>query len=103
MKTKIIDSNKRLYLSLTTSQLYLVEQDEVKNLDNQQLPLKAYPIESCHSCYGRGYSGKNASTGELVLCRRCMKACIDFDTLEQKIKEQRAADVQKIVSEPVNS
>lgn len=27
------------------------------------------PIKNCKHCYGRGYEGKNAQTGQYILCR----------------------------------
>ena len=88
MKTKVVDADKKLFLSLVTGQLYTVELDEIKNLDNQQLPLVQYPKASCNKCFGRGYTGRNAKNNELILCRSCMKNCIDIKLLSKEIASE---------------
>lgn len=77
--------------SLITGEVIDLQEDELKNLDNHQVPLKTAFPRSCRKCYGRGYIGyiTRPKISEKVLqpCMSCMKKCIDVSKLEHQKKE----------------
>jgi len=81
----------KLYFSLTTGDLYYVEADEIKNLDEAQVPLIQKPNPRCHKCFGRFYTGRHhkMSEGKWVpdyyqMCPNCLKKCVDFEAIKDK-------------------
>jgi len=80
--------------SLLTGQVTQIESDEVKTMDEWQVPLtKEFP-QSCRKCYGRGYIGHHRLPGEdeedkqLVPCPSCMKKCVD-EALARSLMEAK--------------
>ncbi len=77
--------NLKLIFSLVTGQTYTVEEDEVKNLDEYQVPLKKPFPKYCKACFGRGYIGRRCvitsegtkPTDHLSFCTKCLRKCID--------------------------
>ena len=74
----------KLFFSLITGNLYYVEEDEVKNLDQAQLPLKQKPSSSCKKCYGRFYVGRDINRNYYIPCPKCGLKCIDQEALKDK-------------------
>ena len=76
----------KLIFSLMTGEVYTVEEDEVKNLDQHQVPLKKPFPKNCKKCYGRGYIGYQCKktkggiipTAHLALCMSCLSKCADL-------------------------
>lgn len=79
-----IPKKRKLFLSIISGEIYEIDEDEIKNLDAYQIPLKQRPNSSCKKCYGRGYIGFNIITKSYELCRRCGRKIIDFDFLHPK-------------------
>ena len=78
----------KMFFSLTSGEIYQVQEDEVKNLDEHQVPLLKRPSDKCKQCYGRMYSGKHMQMTQqgwevdyYVPCPKCSKKCIDFNTI----------------------
>lgn len=91
--------NTKLYFSVLSGELYYISEDEIKNLDSAQIPLKKKPSSSCKKCYGRFYVGKDIATGQYAICPRCARRCIDWDvvgddgiTIEQPRSTNEIAD-----------
>ena len=72
------------FFSLTSGEIYKVFEDEIKNLDKYQIPLKSLPSTSCRKCYGRGYFGKDLKLNIFLVCK-CMQKHINFDKFNQEI------------------
>jgi prepilin-type N-terminal cleavage/methylation domain-containing protein len=73
----------QMIFSLVTGQIYEVGIDEVRHLDENQVPLtKEFP-SNCKKCYGRGVIGKRCqikdkeatATKDLVYCIPCLRKC----------------------------
>lgn len=60
----------RLYFSLTSGEIYAICADEIKNLDDFQIPLKSRP-KSCKVCYGRMHVGFLTTHGIYLMCPKC--------------------------------
>ena len=73
--------NKKLYFSLLSGEIYEIEEDEVKNLDKYQIPLLSRPRHSCRKCYGRLYTGYNATLKVFQICQPCVDRHVDFKSL----------------------
>ena len=80
----------RLFFSLTSGEIYNIAEDEVKNLDKNQIPLKNKPPRKCNRCYGRMYEGKHLqkdtdgwTADYYIPCSKCSKKCVDFEYLLQ--------------------
>lgn len=61
------------YISIHSGICYEVQEEDVCNLDNGQIPLTEFPEPSCDHCYGKGHTNKDAKTGVYVLCRCLLK------------------------------
>jgi hypothetical protein len=85
---------RKLFFSLLSGDIYVIDADETKNLDAYQVPLKHRPSNNCNRCFGRGHVGFNTVNQQYVICKKCMRKCIDFDAarisdeqLNEKMKE----------------
>ncbi len=78
----------KLFFSLISGELYKVQEDEVKNLDNFQIPLVKPPLSHCRKCYGRMHIGFNDTHQRFEICHRCGRACIDFKAIEESKKKK---------------
>jgi len=75
----------KLIFSLMTGETYTVEADEVKNLDDRQLPLKKPFPANCTKCHGRGYIGHKCiltpegakAVDSFLYCMKCIRKCAD--------------------------
>jgi len=84
-------NNLKLYFSLVSGDMFYVNEDEVKNLDESHIPLKQKPSSSCKSCYGRFYIGRDVKyngsvwqKGHYIPCPKCMRKCVDWEQLKSK-------------------
>lgn len=73
----------KVYISLVSGDVYYIEPDEVKNLDQFQIPLVSKP-KFCKKCYGRGYIGTISGGSMKVLCR-CIMKFIDYSALKKDV------------------
>jgi hypothetical protein len=80
-----------MIFSILTGEVYSVNEDELKNLDEFQAVLtKKFP-SSCKKCHGRGYVGhmcrledtedykrktRAVKTDTLNLCMKCINKCV---------------------------
>jgi len=83
--------NLKLYFSLVSGEMYYIEEDEVKNVKQTEIPLIAKPSDKCNKCYGRFYEGRHANlrAGKwqhdfYVPCTRCSKKLVDWENLSDK-------------------
>lgn len=76
----------KLFYSIFSGMIYEVFDQEVKNLDEGQVPLKKRPNDSCKHCYGRGFASYDREKGVYPICR-CMRKCIvdDYKPVQVKI------------------
>jgi len=74
----------KLFFSLISGDMYYVEEDEVKNLDKSQVPLKKKPSSSCKKCYGRFYIGLETKSKSYVPCPKCISKCVDWSALKDE-------------------
>jgi hypothetical protein len=81
MEEENITNKKILIFSMVTGDIYTIEKDELKNMDQQQVPLVKRPSSSCKKCYGRFHAGYNRTTGVYMPCSKCIKKCVDFESL----------------------
>jgi len=80
-----MSANLKLYFSLISGELYYIEEDEVKNQEDTQIPLLKKPDSKCKQCYGRFYIGKEVNKNYYVPCPRCSRKCIDWETVKENI------------------
>ena len=78
-----MSNNLKLYFSMISGDIYYIEEDEVKILDNTQIPLIKKPDSNCKKCYGRFYIGFETIKKYYMPCPRCMKKCIDWEALKE--------------------
>ena len=69
------EANIKFY-SLLSGEIYEVGRDEIKNLDQFQVPLKGSPKTSCKKCYGRGFVGFDVHRKYYRMCK-CLNSQID--------------------------
>lgn len=62
----------KLFFSIFSGLVYQVFDDEEKNLDEGQVPLKSKPSASCKHCFGRGFDHIDREKGIYPMCR-CMR------------------------------
>jgi len=80
-----MSTNLKLYFSLISGELYYIEEDEIKNLDNTQIPLIKKPDPKCKKCYGRFYIGKEIIKNYYMPCPKCSRKCIDWNKVKDEI------------------
>lgn len=68
----------KLFFSLVSGEMYYIEEDEIKNLDNSQVPLLKKPKSNCKKCYGRFYTGFEVNKKYYMPCTKCSKSCVDW-------------------------
>ena len=74
------EENKILFYSLLSGDVYSVTEDELDNLDQFQIPIKAKPSGSCKKCHGRGYIGFDIHKKYYSMCK-CTAKHIDRETI----------------------
>ena len=87
--------NLKLYFSLISGDMYYIGEDEVKNLDKAQIPLKEKPKQSCKKCYGRFYVMRDVKREYYVPCPKCLKKYADMDAM----KEDPVVEIPKTTNE----
>lgn len=86
------DKKIKLFFSMLSGNIYEIEEDETKNLDNFQVPLIKKPHHSCKKCYGRLYTGQNDTKQFYIICRSCGRKCIDFK-YAKKMEQAKTPEV----------
>lgn len=80
------------FFGLTSGDIYVVEEDEIKNLDNYQIPLTAAPKGSCKKCFGKRHIGYNTIYKIYQPCR-CVKKLFDLSEVNDvKIDTKQTND-----------
>lgn len=77
----MMTKEKLIFYSLLSGEVYEIEEDEVENLDQFQVPLLKKPKESCKKCWGRGYIGYDSIRKYYPMCR-CVMKNIDHDRVK---------------------
>ena len=75
---------KKTFFSVISGKVYVVDADEVKNLDAYQIPVLGVPKAACKKCYGRGYIGRDSKLKYYLMCP-CLRKKVDFDNIKQTI------------------
>lgn len=84
-----MEQNKKLYFSLFSGELYLVNADETAELDAFQVPLLKYPNKNCKKCHGRFHEGFNLTYKHYMMCTKCLKKCADINSVFFKAKKRK--------------
>jgi len=71
-----MDKKIRWVFSVITGQVFSIEEDELKNLTEGQIPLKDKP-GNCRKCYGRMHVGFEVYKKYYIICPRCARKYID--------------------------
>jgi hypothetical protein len=87
-----VEPKLKTYFSLISGEIYTIREDEIKNLDEFQIPLKEQPKQSCRKCYGRLYWGRDIQNGTLALCNRCLRKYVDKSTSDTSTSDIQSSD-----------
>ncbi len=79
------EESKQLMFSLITGDIYVILADEIKNMDDYQVPLKSRPSPKCNKCFGRLYTSKDVIHNLYIMCPKCMIKCIDMDKIKSLV------------------
>ena len=72
-----------------SGKIYEVEEDEIKNLDDYQIPLNSKPKPNC-KCYGRGYKLYNRTQQYYQPCPQCIrKKVFDLDKMKRDVETKK--------------
>lgn len=53
--------------------VFELQEEELKNLQEGEIPLEKAPKKSCKKCYGRGYTGKDKLKFIFQPCSQCIE------------------------------
>jgi hypothetical protein len=56
-----------------SGELYELQEDELNNLQEGEIPLSCPPKRNCKKCYGRGYVGKDRLKSIYQPCTQCIE------------------------------
>ena len=56
-----------------SGEVYELQEDELKNLLEGEIPLTSAPKRNCKKCYGRGYIGKDNDKRIFQPCTNCIE------------------------------
>ena len=56
--------------------VFCLEETELKNLQEGEIPLEKAPKTNCKKCYGRGYTGKDTLKYIYQPCSQCVESNI---------------------------
>lgn len=73
-----------MFFNMISGDTFMVEEDEVKNLEATNIPLKKAPSKSCKKCYGRMHVGKMTRGNYYIPCPVCMRKCADFSAMKNE-------------------
>ena len=86
-------SNLKCFFSMVSGEIYHVEEDEVKNLGKDQIPLKEKPKSNCKKCYGRFFTGRHMKRVDnnwvqdyYIPCPKCAQKYIDWATFKEEVQ-----------------
>ena len=71
--------NKKWFFSLISGELYQIDEDEAKLLDDYQIALKCRPPTKCDKCYGRFFTSYYVTGRYYEVCKKCAKKTVDSD------------------------
>lgn len=74
-------NNKIFVYSVFSGTLYSILKEDIKYLDEGQLPLTQMPKNNCKKCYGRLNVGRDHQNLTFQPCS-CLRKIIDFDTIK---------------------
>ena len=77
-------NDKLTYYSLLSGEIYEVEEDEIENLDQFQIPLLKGSKNGCKKCFERGYIGYDSMRKYYPMCK-CIIKNIDRDRIQKQI------------------
>lgn len=80
----MIENKKIIYYSLLSGEIYEIEEDEIDNLDQFQIPLLKKPRRGCRKCWERGYIGYDPIKKYYPMCS-CIIKNIDHDRVKKQI------------------
>lgn len=86
---------KKIYFGILSGRVYTVDADEVKNLDEYQVPIKDKPKPSCKRCFGRGYTGIHTNPKYYAICK-CIHKHIDFNAIKEKEAQKRKETTNEV-------
>ena len=73
-----MEKKYKYYYSLVTGHVERILEDELKLLENFQIPLNVLPKDNCNKCYGRRYSTYDAHNKVYNPCS-CVRKAIDTE------------------------
>jgi len=79
--------NLKLFFSMVSGELYFLGEDEIKNVDNAQIPMLKKPNSNCKQCYGRFHVGFETKKKYYIPCPKCKNKCVDWDALKDVVVE----------------
>ena len=74
-------TDKIIFYSLLSGDVYELSIDEIDNLDEFQIPILRKPKHNCKRCYGRGYIGQDLIKKYYPIC-----SCIGRHIDKERIK-----------------
>ena len=80
-----MSTDKQIMFSLITGDVYTILSDELKNMDEYQVPLKGYPKTNCSKCYGRFYTSRNLTHNLYIMCPKCSPKCVDVEKVKTMV------------------
>lgn len=80
-----MNTEKQIMFSLITGDIYTILSDEIKNMDEYQVPLKKRPLSNCKKCFGRFYTGRHLKHNLFIMCSKCSPKCVDIEKVKSLI------------------
>jgi len=80
------------YFSVFSGEVYDLQEEYTKVLDCGQLKITDNPKSNCKRCHGRGFTGRDSSTGHYSMCRCVLRNA--SDDLLAEMSTHQVDDVQ---------
>ena len=58
-------------INVYSSEIYQIEDKDIKNLLEGEIPLNSLPKQRCKKCFGRGHIGFDKVSETYILCPKC--------------------------------
>ena len=68
---------KKTIFNVYTGETYQLNESEMKNILEGDIPLKTSPKSSCNKCYGRGYTSFDITKKSYAICPKCIDKQLD--------------------------
>ena len=68
---------KRTIFNVYTGELYELNESELKNILEGDIPLLKAPNSNCKKCYGRGHTGFDVTKRAYSICHKCIDKSLD--------------------------